>query len=464
MWTCFEGLDPHIKNLNPSQFSSLDMFYSFFDQFLSENYALDQIPKITDEFKSTFLSHYRSFLQMRSFAKVASNWAAPAPKPAQLTEQAPAAGSIRLFPPCALSQPLTTTITSPPPLPPNKPVDPQVPWMIIGSTKKTHNKPRSFAAAVAGSPQLSHNPLPITITDQIRDLTDAQLQSLLHDRLIEAYKVCFNCWVMSRSASKVALIAAYKRDLAKLPSVSIPATNPPKANPTHPHARPLVTTEFTVTHALQGPQRDAAAIVCSLQTSICQAYTGSNPSMTLLSGRWSSQLSLNFVLTFAGQPSIDKIFRLCRTLLSPFQPRASLVPQCGFTRIILHSVPVVRTNGVIPSSEELMAELGVNPVCQNLRIISPPKWICTSIEPEKHHSSVLFSIIDESGAVLAWILQDPPFLYGAQSVAEWFNSLLLACQCDRCHHLRHAVKRCQFSKSSIICPLCGGPHAAKDHT
>jgi len=58
MWTHFEGLDPHVKNLNPSQFSSLDMFYSFFDQFLSENYAPDQIPEITDKFESAFLSHY----------------------------------------------------------------------------------------------------------------------------------------------------------------------------------------------------------------------------------------------------------------------------------------------------------------------------------------------------------------------------------------------------------------------
>ena len=58
MWTHFEGLDPCVKNLNPSQFSSLDMFYSFFDQFLSENYALDQILKITDEFESAFLSYY----------------------------------------------------------------------------------------------------------------------------------------------------------------------------------------------------------------------------------------------------------------------------------------------------------------------------------------------------------------------------------------------------------------------
>ena len=254
----------------------------------------------------------------------------------------------------------------------------------------------------------------------------------------------------------------------KLPLVPIPDTNPPKANPAHPRARPLVTTEFTITCdpascALQGIQKDVAAIVWSLQTSIRQAYAESNPSVTLLSGRWSSQLSSNFVLTFAGNPSIDEIFRLRGTLLSPFQPGASLVPQWGFTCIILHSVPVVRTNGFLPSSEELTAELGLNPVCQNLCIISPPKWICASIEPEKHHSSVLFTIVDKLGAALARILWDPPFLYGAQSVAELFNSLPLARQCDRCFCLGHSVERCRFSKNTIICPLCGGSHKAKDH-
>jgi len=224
---CLEGLDPHVEDLTPLQFSSLDKFYSFFDHFLSENYALDQIPKITGDFESAFLSHYRSFLQMRPFANTTSNWAASAPKLAPLMEQA-LAGPIRPFLPCALPQHLTTTINSLPPLPPNKPVDPQVPWMIMGEKKKSCNKPCTFATAITGPTQPSHTPSPIMTTNQICDLTDTQLQSLTRDKLIEAYEVHFNCHVMSHSASKIALITAYKRELAKLPLVPILDPNPPK--------------------------------------------------------------------------------------------------------------------------------------------------------------------------------------------------------------------------------------------
>jgi len=139
------------------------------------------------------------------------------------------------------------------------------------------------------------------------------------------------------------------------------------------------------------------------------------------------------------------------------------MPQRGYTRIVLHSVPVVRTNGLVPSSGEILAELQMNQVCQGLLMVSPPKWLRSTIELEKTQSSIIFSIIDESGAALARILRDPPYLFGAQSVAKLFNSLLLARQCDRCHHLGHLMDRCQFSKTVVICLLCGGSHQAKDH-
>ena len=215
--------------------------------------------------------------------------------------------------------------------------------------------------------------------------------------------------------------------------------------------------------ALRGPQPDAAAVVCFLQTAIRQAYQGSNPSVTLLSGRWSFQLSSNFVLTFAGQLSNDKIFRLRATLLHPFQPGASLIPQHGFTRVIFHSVLVVRTNGFLPSSDELTAELAQNEVCQGLRIVSPPKWIRSMVGVEKTHSSIILSFLDESGAALARILKNPPFLFSVPSVTKLFNSLPLACQCDRCHSLGHSAERCRFAKGTVICPICGGSHHASNH-
>lgn len=334
--------------------------------------------------------------------------------------------------------PPIATLNAPPPLPPNrpifKPVDPAVPWTVIGEKKKGHNKPHSFAAAVAGSDQPSKpSHPPIQTTNHTRNLTEQELTNLTRDQLLNAYEVRFNCKVTSRNASKLALIIAYTKALASQTPVPIMTnTASPKPTNSRPCARPLMTTEFTVTRdpstrALRGPQPDTAAIVWSLQTAIRQAYSGSNPSVTLLSGRWGSQLSSNFVLTFAGQPSNDDIFQLWGTLLHPFQPGASLMPQHGYTRVILHSVPVVRTNnGVVPSSEEILAELQQNQVCQGLFLVSPPKWIQLSVEPEKLESSIIFSFIDESGAALACILKNPPYLFGKQSVTKLFNSLPLA--------------------------------------
>jgi len=68
------------------------------------------------------------------------------------------------------------------------------------------------------------------------------------------------------------------------------------------------------------------AIVRSLQTAIRQAFGNSNPPISLLSGRWSSQLSSNFVLTFAGTPSNDDVLKFSSTLCSPFGPGSSIMP------------------------------------------------------------------------------------------------------------------------------------------
>ena len=268
MWTRFEGLDPHVENLTPSQFTSLDTFYSFFDQFLAENYAPSQIPEITDEFESAFLSHYCSFLQMRSFAKVAGKQVAPAPQPALPMERAPAAGSIRLFPLRALSQP-----------PIIAPVEPDIPWTIIGEKKKGCNQPCSFVAAVLGPTQgqpCSRNPSTVQTTNHLHNLSDQQLQNLTRDQLVTAYKTRFDCKVKTHNASKLALIIAYKCALESQSAViSAPAdlSSALPAQSQRPRPCPVITTEFTVTIdpstvALHRPRGDPAAIVRSLQTAL----------------------------------------------------------------------------------------------------------------------------------------------------------------------------------------------------
>jgi len=196
MWSRLEGLDPCIEHLSPSQFDSLDRFYDFYNQFLTDHYAPTQLPEITGAFEATFISHYRSFLQMRSLACVPKDRTHPTDQLAPSLPANPASGSIQLFPPCGPSQPPTTITNPPPPLPLNKPVDPSVPWTVIGEKKKGQNNPCSFAAAVSSPYQPSEPPLIMT-TNRPRDLSEQELQNLTHDQLINAYELRFDCKVTS---------------------------------------------------------------------------------------------------------------------------------------------------------------------------------------------------------------------------------------------------------------------------
>jgi len=216
-------------------------------------------------------------------------------------------------------------------------------------------------------------------------------------------------------------------------------------------------------HTLQQPKGDPAAIVRSLQTAIRQAFGNNNPPISLLSGRWSSQLSSNFVLTFAGMPSNDDVLKFSATLCSPFSLGSSIMPQKGFTQVIVHSVPIVYSNRVQPDSKTLSSELARNEACVGLRVIQQPKWLRSMLSAEQTQSSIIFAFLDKDGPRLKRLLARPLFLFSGPCVVKLFNSLLLIKQCNQCHSLGHNVQYCRRPKNSIICPLCGGHHLAKDH-
>jgi len=245
------------------------------------------------------------------------------PVPHPLSSDPPPLGSIHLFPPRAPSQPPIATINVPPsPLHapvsdhaqgrarpsvaqeasiPLAPASPALPWSIMGPG----NKPRSFAAA-ARSRGPHPQPTPSCPANRPTNLSFAQLQNLSHEQLIVAYKLRFRDSIQNRRASKVSLQNAYLQALEAesssasapvAPAVSSSSTSSSSSAPANrPKPRPVSTTEFTITHdpsmiALQGPHGDPAAIVRSLQTHIHQAFPGGPPPITLLSGRWSFQLS-----------------------------------------------------------------------------------------------------------------------------------------------------------------------------
>ena len=212
------------------------------------------------------------------------------------------------------------------------------------------------------------------------------------------------------------------------------------------------------------PRRDAGAIVRELQRAILQAPgAGSPPRIQLLSGRWSSQLSSNFVFTFAGTPSNETVRQFRYILLSPFPSGYSLVPQHGYTRVLLNSVPVIRQNGALPSSADLTRELACNIAYQDILCIAPPRWLMAVIPEGKSHSSVTFAFIDEDGSRISWMLRQPPSLFGEVVKAKRFESLPVIRQCSCCHALGHSDVCCRLPKGTIVCPVCSGRHAAADH-
>ena len=328
----------------------------------------------------------------------------------------PQPGSIKLFPDRPPSAPPIATINKQPTHQPTT----NFGWSIMGKS----GKPKSFTAAAAQSTKPANKagkpptsaPMVAIPGQPIRTLTREQLTTLSHQEIINAFEIRFRSKVHSVTASKAALVDIYMCFTAKDPYTNqvIPigqadayAARSAKRNQGHtkPRPTPVVTTDYTVTRspsvcALQGPKGDPAAIVHTLQTAIRQAFGNNNPLITLLSGRWSSQLSSNFVLTFSGTLSNDNVLKFSSTLCSPFSPGPSLIPQRGFTQVIVHSVPIVYSNRVHLDSKTLSAELAQNEACVGLRVIQQPKWLRSTLTAEQTQSSILFAFLNEDGSRL----------------------------------------------------------------
>jgi len=329
------------------------------------------------------------------------------PVPHPLSTEQPPQASIRLFPPRAPSLPPIATLNvpsaplcapvsdhargrarpsvaqevaappaDPPTVPPAPP--PNALWNVMG---KGSGKPKSFAAAAAPRRTAPAIVSPIQTAPRPGDLTTSQLQNMSRDQLLRAYESRFRLTITSCNVSKLALQQVYKRALESEAALSTAPAQPAKSTNSRPRARPITTTEFTITHdpttlALQGPQGDPAAIVRSLQTSIRQAFPGGPPPFNLLGGRWSSQLSSNFVLTFSGQPSNDDIKCYSAVLCSPFGPGATILPQRGYTRVSINFVPITYNDqGNRPTSDILSREIEANAAFHSAVIVSPPKWL-----------------------------------------------------------------------------------------
>ena len=143
--------------------------------------------------------------------------------------------------------------------------------------------------------------------------------------------------------------------------------------------------------------------------------------------------SANFILIFNGTPGNLAVMQ-CRSVFFDFFGRdCVIVPQQGYSRVLLHSVPLVRDDsGFLASSESLTQELSRNFLYRDLIFFCPPRWLKADVPPEAAYGSVVVTFLDDDGSRTRNILQTPVYMFGGRAQACKFNPLPLLQQCDRC--------------------------------
>jgi hypothetical protein len=190
--------------------------------------------------------------------------------------------------------------------------------------------------------------------------------------------------------------------------------------------------------------------------------------LNLLSGQWSAPNSFrkNFVFVFAGKLAFVDISKFDNILFDPFGPCCHSVPNSGFASVMFNGVPCFRgANGAYPDSRTLLVELMYTPVCHGQVSLNGPCWLW---DPETKPEgvmlgSVMWSFYDPTSDGLELMLCHPPSLFGHQTHVQKFESQPTLVQCTCCLQLGHSVGRCPKPSSTIVCPLCGGPHTLAGH-
>ena len=321
---------------------------------------------------------------------------------------------------------------------------------------------QSFAAAVA-APAAAHPTLPAQAP--IQELTKADLDKLPKPDVIRTYNQRFNgSMAANTKLSKDAIVASY---LAKINAPPPPPKTPPKPTP------PPTTTQYTIVRnpttagltKVTSRTHDAPTVVQNLQRALRQQFpTGTKVPVDLIGGRWGAQSSSNFVLIFNGSPGNVAVMQCRKVFHDFFGTDCTIVPQQGYSRVLLHLVPLCRSeSGALPSPDVLLDELRRNSLFKSLTMFCAPRWLKATPPETAVHGSVIMTFLDEDGSRTKSILRSPIFMFGGSARACKFNSLPLLSQCECCWRLGHATRRCPKPKTLLVCSICGGAHLATDH-
>jgi len=330
-------------------------------------------------------------------------------------------------------------------------------WSVMGGKQG-----RSFAsiAAAAACPTAppAQPPLPPSLLAATSGfLTKPQLDSLTQEQVINAFNAHFSL-KLGLHVPKDRAVAAF------LDRASRPAPGPA------PTPRPITKMEYTLIYDTcagdlstpSGHRGDAASYVRAIQKHVKDAGT---KQAELIGGRWTSQTSRNFVLMFNGNPSLDDVLCLHSMFAHILGPHYSIVLSCGYTCIVLNSVPTMREllGAPLPSATALHTELARNIGLKDLILLGDPYWL-TARQPNSHHGLISVAFLDPDGSRLKDIMRNPPFLFGNYTTQpRKYEARLLISQCMCCWALSHDVSHCPHPKDTLVCPICAGAHAKDEH-
>jgi hypothetical protein len=276
-----------------------------------------------------------------------------------------------------------------------------------------------------------------------------------------------------KNTPKASIVAAYKATAATAraatPTQPQPAGNmrgtPPggRLNPTK--VQNALTTTWTIRRntgcadiPFTKPCRgNSTTLVRYLQDAIRETSPNCIPPINLLGSRWSYNQPNNFVLIFAGQPSIDSVRKYRKVILAPFNDTFQLIPSRGFTCLIIHGMPCIRKpNGSLLSSAEVLKELAINVPFQGTHIIDGPTWgkVVTN-DPLCVTGAMSFILIDETNSHAAHMIRSQIWAYGVRVSVRHATPSYPFRQCTRCHELSHSTERCTRPPTFSRCAACG---------
>ena len=169
------------------------------------------------------------------------------------------------------------------------------------------------------------------------------------------------------------------------------------------------------------------------------------------------------MFTFAGTVPFGELLEASTHLTQPF-PGATLVPCSGWSRVTFNGVPAFDPeSGEVYSGDRLLEESKRNPLCANLHVVLPPRWVCLAERITGQHSSFSFAFLDPDGGITHLMARTHLAMFGKAITFKKWRPRPPIMQCLRCHKLGHLPPRCPLPKDTIRCHICGSNHHAVDH-